>query len=284
MDVINLIIYIAIALSGTVFGSFFTLAVHRIPKGQDITHERSYCPNCNHKLNFLDLIPVWSYIFLGAKCRYCKQKIRPRYLILEICSGLVFVLLALSHKINFESTMHDYILFAFDVLFLCCIFITAGIDKETKKIPDSVMIYGTIIALFKTIYNVCSLKSQFTDRVVVIDEVFFFLEQWVLCMVIPAILILVDYICAKLLKKNELEIGLDDIKYLMVLGLYFLSFYQMLGFILSTSIILIYLIVYVIINFVKSKKNKQLNLLPKEIPLGFFMSIAYTIVMLLVSF
>ena len=69
-----------------------------------------------------------------------------------------------------------------------------NVDKETKKIPDSVMIYGTIIALFKTIYNVCFLKSQFTDRVVVIDEVFFFLEQWVLCMVIPAILILVDYI------------------------------------------------------------------------------------------
>ena len=50
VDQINLIIYIAIAISGTVFGSFFTLAVYRIPKHQDITHERSYCPKCNHKL------------------------------------------------------------------------------------------------------------------------------------------------------------------------------------------------------------------------------------------
>ena len=70
------LLHIIIFIMGTVFGSFYTLAVHRIPKRQDITHTHSYCPNCNHKLGFLDLIPVFSYIFLGAKCRYCKQKIR----------------------------------------------------------------------------------------------------------------------------------------------------------------------------------------------------------------
>ena len=95
MDIIEIIILVTIAIAGTVFGSFFTLAVHRIPKKEDITHERSYCPKCNHKLQFLDLIPVFSYLFLGGKCRYCKEKIRPRYLLLEIFSGLVFLLLAL---------------------------------------------------------------------------------------------------------------------------------------------------------------------------------------------
>ena len=83
--------YIIIFMIGITFGSFYTLAVYRIPKGQDITHTHSYCPNCNHKLNLFDLIPVFSYIFLGGKCRYCKQKIRPRYLILETISGLAFV-------------------------------------------------------------------------------------------------------------------------------------------------------------------------------------------------
>ena len=60
------IIYLYIFLIGTVFGSFFTLAVYRIPLGKDITHTRSYCPNCNHKLSFLDMIPIFSYIFLGG--------------------------------------------------------------------------------------------------------------------------------------------------------------------------------------------------------------------------
>ena len=71
---------------------FFTLAVYRIPLRQDITHTRSYCPNCNHKLSFWDMIPIFSYIFLGGKCRYCKKEIRIRYLLLEVLSGVVFVL------------------------------------------------------------------------------------------------------------------------------------------------------------------------------------------------
>ena len=86
----NAIFYIAIFIIGTVFGSFYTLAVYRIPKRQDITHTHSYCPKCEHKLGFFDLIPVWSYIFLGGKCRYCKEKIRPRYFILEALSGILF--------------------------------------------------------------------------------------------------------------------------------------------------------------------------------------------------
>ena len=94
------ILYLYIFLIGITFGSFFTLAVYRIPLGKDITHTRSFCPNCNHKLGFWDMIPLFSYIFLGGKCRYCKQKIRPRYLILETLSGCAFVLLAYTLNIN----------------------------------------------------------------------------------------------------------------------------------------------------------------------------------------
>ena len=96
----QIFIYIISFITGTVFGSFFTLAVHRLPLKQDITHERSYCPKCNHRLEFLDLIPVLSYIFLGGKCRYCKESIKKRYLFLEIGSGLVFLLTSISININ----------------------------------------------------------------------------------------------------------------------------------------------------------------------------------------
>ena len=96
----EMFLYTIFFMIGAILGSFFTLAVHRIPIGQDITHERSYCPKCNHKLTFLDLIPILSYIFLGGKCRYCKNKIRPRYLILEILSGITILLFVISLKIN----------------------------------------------------------------------------------------------------------------------------------------------------------------------------------------
>ena len=96
----QIIFNILMFCTGCMFGSFFTLAVYRIPLHKDITHERSFCPNCNHKLSFLDLVPVLSYIFLGGKCRYCKQKIRIRYLLLEIFTGLVFLLFGISLKIS----------------------------------------------------------------------------------------------------------------------------------------------------------------------------------------
>ena len=99
----NLFFYLLLFMIGTLFGSFYTLAVYRIPKRQDIIHTHSYCPNCNHKLGFLDLIPIISYLFLKGKCRYCKQKIRPRYLILEMLSGMLFVLIAFLMKFNMEN-------------------------------------------------------------------------------------------------------------------------------------------------------------------------------------
>ena len=71
----NIILYICIYFVGITFGSFFTLAVYRIPLRKDIVYTRSFCPKCNHRLEALDLIPVFSYIFLGGKCRYCKKKI-----------------------------------------------------------------------------------------------------------------------------------------------------------------------------------------------------------------
>ena len=132
---IELIIALMAFIIGTVLGSFCTLAVYRIPIKQDITHERSYCPNCNHKLNFLDLIPVFSYIFLGGKCRYCKDKIRPRYLILEISSGIMFMLYVLSLKLDFLNIqLGDILKIFFGMMYISIFAITAGIDLENKKI------------------------------------------------------------------------------------------------------------------------------------------------------
>ncbi len=99
----NIFFYLLLFVIGTLFGSFYTLAVYRIPKRQDIVHTHSYCPNCNHKLGFLDLIPIISYLFLRGKCKYCKEKIRIRYLILEVLSGSLFVLIAYLFELKIET-------------------------------------------------------------------------------------------------------------------------------------------------------------------------------------
>lgn len=150
---LNTIIYFFMFALGTVLGSFYTLAVYRIPLKQDITHTRSYCPKCNHKLNFLDLIPVLSYIFLGGKCRYCKNKIRPRYIILEILSGIVFLLYAMLLDINILNIEYEKIMaLIFGVLFLSTIFIIIGIFKEHKQIKKVVFNFGIVVEIIYMIY------------------------------------------------------------------------------------------------------------------------------------
>lgn len=150
---VDVILYIVIFMIGTLFGSFFTLAVYRIPLGKDITHERSYCPNCNHKLSFFDMIPILSYLFLRGKCRYCKQKIRPRYLLLELLSGIVFVLFAMSVKLSLlGSNTSTIVYFVFGLFYIATLFIIAGIDNENIKIEKSVLLFGYIIETLYIIY------------------------------------------------------------------------------------------------------------------------------------
>ena len=145
--------YIIIFMIGITFGSFYTLAVYRIPKGQDITHTHSYCPNCNHKLNIFDLIPIFSYIFLGGKCRYCKQKIRPRYLILEALSGLFFVAVAYLMGLSvYDFDKIKIIEYVFFVLYFTFIVLMAGIDKEYRTINKPVLMYGVIISIMYIVY------------------------------------------------------------------------------------------------------------------------------------
>lgn len=151
-------IYAIIFLIGTFFGSFFTLAVYRIPKREDILVKHSYCPNCNHKLGILDLFPIFSYIFLKGRCRYCSKKIRPRYLILEIMTGIAFVLIAISLNLNFYNfDIKQFICLTFTLLYVSILFIIAGIDKENFDINIPTIYVGLCFEVIYMIYA-CTLN------------------------------------------------------------------------------------------------------------------------------
>lgn len=258
MDLIEIIILLTITISGTVFGSFFTLAVHRIPKKEDITHERSYCPKCNHKLHFLDLIPVFSYIFLGGKCRYCKEKIRPRYLILEIFSGLVFLLLALSYKINIETTVFEFISFILIILFFCFLFISAGIDKETYSIPNGLVIYGLAIAIIKNLY----------EYFVLGNSVYFNILGF---LIVPIFLLIINLLLTKAFKIKEAPFGGGDIKLLAVVGLF-------CGFGLQVMSIEVSIVLTLIGKLIEKIMHKENDL----IAWGFYLAIS-TVALIIVS-
>ena len=149
----NIFFYVVIFIIGTLFGSFYTLAVYRIPRKIDIVRTHSFCPNCGHKLGFFELIPILSYIILGGKCKNCKQKIRPRYLILEILSGLTFVGIAYALNLNvYNLNIEILSKFTFIILFIASIFLIAGIDKEERQIDKGVLYYGFTISCMYIIY------------------------------------------------------------------------------------------------------------------------------------
>ncbi len=262
----NIILYTLIFIIGTLFGSFFTLAVYRIPLGKDITHERSFCPNCNHKLGFLDLIPILSYLFLGGKCRYCKQKIRPRYLLLELMSGIIFVLFAVSLKLNiFTTNINTWIYFIFGLLYLATLFIIAGIDKERIKIEKSVLLFGFIVQAIYIIY-------------LYIVENNFNIYRYVIYLGIICILTLIDIFILRRKAKNSYVV---ENLLLCVLALGFT--YETVT-ILTITFTLICIAIQLILNKVTFKKIKNVK---KEetvkIPIGFYLCVTNIICLIAVN-
>ncbi len=263
----DIFLYIIIFIIGTLFGSFFTLAVYRLPLKQDITHKRSYCPNCNHKLSFFDMIPILSYIFLGGKCRYCRQKIRPRYLILEVLSGIVFVLFAMSIKLSIYTTnISTIIYFVFGLIYIATLFIIAGIDKENHKIEKGVLLFGYIMQTLYIIYLYIVEKDPNVYR-------------YVIYLIIVLILVLVNtfYLRKKVKSSYPLDILLLCIMFLMftyeaisILTIYF-----------TLLVIAISLIIKKLINIIRKNVDTKEE---KPVPIGYYLCITNIICLILANY
>ncbi len=83
--------YILIFLYGIVIGSFLNVVIVRVPRKESIVKVRSHCENCGYQLKWFDLIPIFSYLVLGGKCRKCKTKISAQHLVLEVLNGILYV-------------------------------------------------------------------------------------------------------------------------------------------------------------------------------------------------
>lgn len=242
-------IYSIFFIIGTLIGSFLTLAVHRIPLKQDITHERSYCPKCNHRLEFFDLIPVFSYIFLKGKCRYCKEKIRPRYFLLETLSGLIFVLFILSMNINlYYISINKIIYILLGTLYIISIILIAGIDKEYRKIQKSILGFGVFVILVYIIY-LYILKIN--------------VYRYAIYLMLLLIILIIN-------KDKEINYSLQ----IFLLCLYMACFVGEEGLILTTTLTLLIVGILSII-----KRKKEVN-----ITIGFYLGIVNIVILIVQNF
>ncbi len=138
------IVTIFVTVVGFAIGSFLNVCIYRIPRNMSLIHPPSHCPYCGKRIRFYDNIPLISYILLRGKCRYCKHPIPVRYLVVELLTGILFLLAYLRFGLTFE-------------LLRMLIFITvseciAFIDAEKMIVPDKVTFPAIITGLIMSAY------------------------------------------------------------------------------------------------------------------------------------
>ena len=128
-------------LYGIVIGSFLNVLILRTPLKESITFKRSHCMSCGHTLAWYDLFPLFSYLFLGGKCRYCKEHISCQYSIIEGLNGILYIILFLCHGLTVETIL--YCLCTSSLLAL------SVIDARTREIPVGFNIFILFLGLIR---------------------------------------------------------------------------------------------------------------------------------------
>ena len=129
---------------GLSIGSFLNVVIDRLPQNKNILRGRSSCDSCKKKLLWFDLVPVFSFINLAGHCRFCKQKINIRNPIVELITGILFVL---TFFYLFTSVTFDFIKFAFFLYIISSFIAIFFIDLKQGIIPDKI-VYPAILLTF----------------------------------------------------------------------------------------------------------------------------------------
>lgn len=121
-----------IIVYGLLIGSFLNVLIYRIPREENVAWPGSHCPFCNHKLSWYDNIPIFSYLFLKGKCRYCKTSISLQYPLIEGLNAITYLFLFISFGLS--------ITFIFYALICSVLIAIAIIDLKELIIPDSLVL------------------------------------------------------------------------------------------------------------------------------------------------
>ena len=143
METVYLIIFFIL---GSVMGSFYHALSTRLSKGLSIIKPPSHCENCNHQLKWYELIPIVSYIIQGGKCRECKAKLSLSYLLIEVCTGILFAVCY--HAFDFTLEL------AIALIFVSSLIIIIISDIEYMIILDEVLIFAIFGIIIIDIFSI----------------------------------------------------------------------------------------------------------------------------------
>ncbi len=149
----DLFFTVAIFAFGLCFGSFLNVCIYRLPRDKSVVSPRSACPHCGNLIPLYHNIPVFSWLILRGRCRSCKQPISPRYLIVELLTGILFV----GCFVHFGWSLETLKCIVLGYLLLGLVFM----DAETRLLPDAMTLPGVAIGIiFSLIVPVNDLASR----------------------------------------------------------------------------------------------------------------------------
>lgn len=248
MDGFMLFGYIYCLIVGICMGSFFNVCIYRIPGGESIVSPPSHCYNCNTKLRSIDLVPVFSYLFLGGKCRYCGTKISFRYPAIELLTGVLYLLVFSVYGFSMQSL---YYIFLASLLV-----IISFIDLDHFIIPDKLLIIG---AVFGLVFNLLGYGIPFLDGI----------YGALVSVGLLLFILLLEFI----IKKESM--GGGDIKLLGMIGIFLGLKYTILTIILAIYIGAIYGILVIIYSKIRKIKYNAMIPFGPFISFGAIMSLLY---------
>ena len=237
------LMFLCFFMIGAIFGSFYYVVAWRIPKGESIVYPPSHCPNCNHRLGPLELIPIFSYLLQGGKCKNCKCKISVFYPLFEIVCGLLFGASYLSYGFSLDLIIV--------LTFVSMIMIVILSDYYYMIISDGVLLFFGI--------------SIFIEMIIIYGWKHAFIH--LLYGLISFIIMFLIKLFGDFLFKRE-SMGGGDIKLMFVFGLMF-------GWEMSIVSIFLASIIGLPISLLLMKKSSD-----HVLPVGPYLGIAALIIVL----
>jgi leader peptidase (prepilin peptidase)/N-methyltransferase len=237
MNVIQIYYAVIIFIFGTVIGSFSNVLIYRLPIGMDFKKGSSICPHCKHQLKWYDLFPLFSYIFLSGKCRYCKAKISPQYPIVEALNGIMYVLAFIFLT---DGALKPELIGYF--MILTCLIVLSWTDFQHNIIPDSMWICVLLGGI--EIY-VCDIVRNGFDKDKLIGKL-------VGLVLVSGVFLILGFIFEKI--KGVDAIGGGDIKLMAAAGFVLGWKGVILATLIGTVIGLIFTVVYFAVLYRKEKK------------------------------
>jgi prepilin signal peptidase PulO-like enzyme (type II secretory pathway) len=276
------IVYIIIFIFGLIVGSFLNVVIFRLENGEKIINDRSKCMHCGHVLAWYDLIPVLSFLFLSGKCRYCRKKIFWQYPLVELGTGILFLLIfSFQFSIFNEFSISNFQLISnirypilhllFWFFIVSALIIVFVYDLKHYIIPDKVIYPAIIATLGFDLFNGIVVNNNFQSRVLGISNFQSILNSQFLNFLFSAILASAFFYAIVIITRGK-GMGGGDVKlgFLMglILGWPLVLIALLLSFILG-SIVGIFLIL--------TGKKKMKSMIPfgPFLVLGTFMALFF---------